>query len=86
MSGSNAGTGQPLTLKCSRCKLLRNAFGSARGGKLVRTGRSKPARSRSHIRIGRMAYECECLECGHVGWYAHKQAEKMPLVMHHAGK
>ncbi len=73
------GTGQPLTLKCSQCKRLRDIrSGAALSGQLVRTGRTRANRPRGHVRTGRTAYECECLNCGHVGWYSHKQAEKLP--------
>lgn len=80
MAGTNAGTGQPLYLKCSSCKLLRTESGSTRTGTLVRTGRTRPYKPRgTRARMGRVAYECACTDCGHVGWYAHKDAALTPL-------
>lgn len=93
MPGTNAGTGQPLFLKCSRCKKERNpAFPFSQRtttsqGNLVRTGRTRPRRlakgmgaRNGHMRIGDTAHECRCLDCGHIGWYCHKDAERRPLA------
>lgn len=78
MSGTRGGTGKPLYLKCSRCKKTRDQSGNARPGKLVRTGQEKPARSRG-ARSSRIAYECRCMDCDHVGWYEHADTERLPL-------
>lgn len=81
MSGVKGQTGKPLYLKCSQCKKMRSIqTDSALTGNLVRTGRTRPARIKGAVgRSPKLAYECQCLDCGHVGWYAHKDATKRPL-------
>lgn len=82
MSGTNAGTGQPITLKCSKCKLSRNVHGNARMGLLVRTGRKRTHKtSKPGPRMGRVAYECQCVLCDHVGWYRHKDVTRADRVL-----
>jgi hypothetical protein len=83
MPGANNGTGQPLTLKCSQCKKRPSGSGSGRVGALRRTGamRERHIRGRAgHVRIGNVSYKCVCLICGHIGWYAHKDAAKLALA------
>lgn len=76
----SSGTGSPLFLKCSTCKKTRDERGSASTGQLVRIGRERPYKPRGAPgRTSKIAYECECLDCGNVGWYAHKDAPKRPL-------
>lgn len=74
MSGQRGQRG-PHFLKCSQCKKQRDDRGSARTGKLFRTGRERP----SNCRTSKIAYECKCAECNHVGWYAHEDALRLPI-------
>jgi hypothetical protein len=77
MSGQKGQQG-PLYLKCSQCKLKRDQHDNARRGYLVRTGRTREQRM---SRGGRkMAHECRCLICKHVGWYTHARAASLPLI------
>lgn len=76
----SAGPGQPLFLKCSKCKKTRDRYDTAMSGKLVRTGRERPYKPRGAPgRTSKIAFECECLVCGIVGWYAHQDAERLPI-------
>jgi DNA-directed RNA polymerase subunit RPC12/RpoP len=71
--GTNAGTGQPLTLRCSKCR--RNFFEMQRrsscGTNLVRTGVTKPLaksqRGNGGRRVLQERVQYRCLDCGHVG-------------------
>lgn len=72
----SAGTGQPVYLKCSWCKR------QGRSGRLVRTGRMRKYHRRGCGVFGRyldMSYQCECLDCGHCGFYAHRDVLRKPL-------
>lgn len=84
MPGTNAGTGQPISLKCSQCRQRPDWRTNPGTGELARTGRRRPRRMssgrRGHLRIGDVAYECVCLVCGHVGWYCHNDAAQKPLA------
>ncbi len=75
MPGTNAGTGQPLTLRCSWCKRS-HRDDPERGTKLLATGRFKAARHRS-IRQTNRKIEYYCQDCGHHGWTQHIDAEKL---------
>jgi len=78
VSGTRGGTGKPLFLKCSECKKSRDLSGTARPGKLVRTGRARPYKPRGATgRTSTVAFECKCYMCGHVGWYAHHAAARL---------
>lgn len=77
MPGTNAGTGCPLTLKCAKCRLSRNWSRNFREG-LVATGRTR-AVSRRSIRQTTRKVEYRCLDCGHVGWTQHIDAERLPV-------
>ena len=80
MPGTRAGTGQPISLKCSQCKKQRDLSGTARSGKLLRTGRTRPYHPRgAHGRMTTTAHECECKMCGTIGWYAHADAARLAL-------
>lgn len=83
MSGTRGGTGKPLFLKCSKCKLFRDIKTDiARAGNLVRTGRIRPARIKGALgRSSRVAVQCKCLDCGHVGWYSHKDTIHLPIEL-----
>ena len=79
MPGTNAGTGQPISFSCSKC---RKTTGPCRqwtsGGSLtrcshrqLRTGRTRPApQGNSGLRNLKDLHEYQC-ECGHVGWSRH---------------
>lgn len=85
MAGVRGQTGQPLYLKCSRCRKTR-LRGQAAVGELVRTGRDRPYRATYATgRTSRTAYECKCLTCNHIGWYAHRDAKKLPLAINASG-
>ncbi len=72
MPGTNAGTGQPLTLKCAKCKT--NSWRDA--CRLEATGRFRPMPHKA-IRQTWRKVEYRCLECGHVGWTQHYMAEML---------
>jgi hypothetical protein len=88
MPGST-GTGQPLSLRCSQCKkggYHRDAMHPAnqRGRRLQATGRTKPLpQSQRHhsVRTTDRLIEVECLDCEHLMWTKHRQAERL-LRMH----
>lgn len=78
------GTGSPLTFGCTKCRqtwerlrrwdrVLSNLPGRLDRVKL--TGRSKPrppgSSRRAYARNLEVAFEYECLDCGHVGWSTH---------------
>lgn len=80
MSGQRGMTGKPLYLKCSRCKRTRDSGGTAKAGKLYRTGYTRPYEPRgAKGRTSTVAYECKCKDCGHIGWYAHADAARLQL-------
>lgn len=80
MSGTSGHTGKPLYLKCSTCKKMRDGRGRTRSGKLVRTGRERPYKPRGATgRTSKIAFECYCLMCEKTGWYAHRDAERLPI-------
>lgn len=77
MPGTNAGTGQPITLKCSQCRKTR-----WRRSDLEATGRTKPVpRKRWGSQIGvrqtNRLIEYRCLTCSHVGWSQHVDGERL---------
>lgn len=74
MPGTNAGTGQPLTLRCAKCKTYR--FGPDRGTNLEATGRTRPM-PHSAIRQTNRKIEYHCRDCGHTGWSQHIDAERL---------
>lgn len=77
MPGTNAGTGQPLTLRCAKCKTTR--FGHDRGTHLEATGRTRAVRQKA-LRQTNRKIEYRCLDCGHVGWTQHESAERLLAV------
>lgn len=80
MSGQKGQNG-PHSLKCSKCKLMRDEHGNATIGELVRTGNT-----RMQTRSGKppvLAHELQCLTCGHAGWYTHRRATDKPLLSAH---
>jgi hypothetical protein len=76
MPGTNAGTGYPLTLRCTRCKV-----GRPRGGfDLKATGRTKPIpphKPQGGYRCTNRMIEYKCETCGHVGWSRHSDGERL---------
>lgn len=75
MPGTNAGTGQPLTLRCAKCRAARS-LAVHDGTNLEWTGRTKPAPHKS-IRQTNRKIEYHCLDCGHTGWSQHIDAERL---------
>jgi hypothetical protein len=83
MPESNAGTGCPLHLKCTKC-IRRSDWRdrpSGTGMRLVRTGE---VRKLKYPRGGaRMLpweqHQYRCLACGHVGWTRHVDVLQKPL-------
>ena len=70
MSGSNAGTGCPLTF---RCTVERRERGRGRTGSLHRvqvTGNERPSSAKHSARMDRVEREYRC-SCGHHGWSRH---------------
>lgn len=76
MPGTNAGTGQPITFQCPMWR--RQPYGRRTVRHQVKlTGRK---RKRSRCTRGRMTKflrEFVCLDCGHLGWSAHVDLERM---------
>lgn len=84
MTGSNAGTGQPLVLRCGKCRKHRDYKSLAhediyKGMNLIRTGRTRDTR-RGNTRTLPIAHEVVCLACNHVGWSRHKDVLHKPLA------
>jgi len=81
MSGTNAGTGQPLAFRCAKCRIERPyrpgasgiRWGPSSGINVKLTGRTRPKGRVSALgpRMDRIAREYRCLDCGHVGWSHH---------------
>lgn len=82
------GTGIPLWLKCSKCKLedQPNLCGERSGirktGNLVQTGKRRQlygaARNRGGSRLLNQQHQYRCLDCGFVGWTRHKHILTKP--------
>lgn len=74
MSGTNAGTGQPLYFRC--WKQRQEIEGLARNPlhEVTLTGRTKAVRG-GGLRMERFAREYQC-SCGHVGWSRHKDLKR----------
>lgn len=80
MPGTNAGTGRPISFRCSQCRRIEGATGprTARGwiDRVELTGRTrktKPGTAGSRNSLHRREYRC--LDCGHVGWSRHIDLE-----------
>lgn len=76
MPGTNAGTGQPLTLRCAKCKTTWRRDSGSGGTNLEATGRTKSVRHKA-IRQTNRKIEYRCRDCGHVGWTQHESAERL---------
>jgi hypothetical protein len=75
--GTSGGTGQPYYLRCAKCK-LHSDWRSHRQINLEATGRWKPRMGgRGGSRISDRFFEYRCLDCKHVGWSKHKDAERL---------
>ena len=75
MPGTNAGTGYPLTLRCAKCKAGRSGY-RRHGTHLEATGRTRPTLHQGYRQTDRRV-EYHCLDCGHVGWSQHSDAERL---------
>ena len=87
MSGSNAGTGYALALRCFFCR--RKAPGGSTGRRLEATGRSKPIpayRVKSDYRCTDRLIEIRCLSCGALGWTKHEDAERLMFDAKESGQ
>lgn len=72
----NNGTGCPLTLRCAKCKHMRDwRYDHDKGIHLEATGRQRPLpkSQRGGCHRGQLHYllEYRCRDCGHVGWSRH---------------
>jgi predicted RNA-binding Zn-ribbon protein involved in translation (DUF1610 family) len=76
MPGTNAGTGQPLTLRCAKCRKSDVRRGTSRGTNLEATGRLRPVTHRG-VRQTNRKIQYRCRDCGHVGWTQHIDAERL---------
>jgi len=76
MPGTNAGTGSPITLRCSWCK---KSHIDRPGTNLIATGRFRAVRYHG-IRQTNRKIEYRCKDCGHTGWTQHIDAERLVAV------
>lgn len=81
MPGTNAGTGHPITFRCSECrKAYPHGVYSSHYGRMNRvklTGRKRPAGSGRGYRKSDFSREYRCLDCGHTGWSTHIDLERL---------
>lgn len=83
MPGTNAGTGQPLSFRCWKCR-RRDArrpegplFRGGYCGDVVLTGRSKTIHDgRAGPRSSNLLVEYSCTYCQHTGWSRHVELER----------
>ena len=85
MSGSNAGTGYPISLKCAKCrKTGADRCGRDTGPSLRRYIGSHPLaksqRGNGNPRALQYRIKIRCLKCGHIGLTRHIQAERLQPV------
>jgi ribosomal protein S27E len=77
--GTNAGTGQPLTFRCAKCKVGRRWYESSEdrvGCNVEATGKTRgKIRERHWGRMLSYYVQYRCLDCGHVGWSRHHTME-----------
>jgi hypothetical protein len=73
---ASAGTGQPICLKCHKCRSVRRDLHHLGLRGMKATGRKRPLSSSQHgcggARVMMEQAEYKCLICGHVGWSRHK--------------
>jgi len=85
MPGTNAGTGEPLSFRCARCRkrshrdrlygihAYPDGHDHGFANRVHLTGRSRPyKRIGQGIRTDSIAYEYTCRDCGYTGWSAHR--------------
>jgi len=81
MTGSNAGTGQPITFMCSVCRVRRRTADGRWpvewGGftDVALTGRWR-RHARGGVRTSNRRMEYRCGVCGHLGWSNHRDLER----------
>lgn len=75
MPGSNAGTGHPITARCAKCRSALFQREDRNGYRLEATGRTRKRRGGIGARCTNRMIEIRCLDCGHVGWTKHIDAE-----------
>ncbi len=82
MPGTNAGTGQPLSFRCSNCRNVHGTaeyhgqIGTSNYGRVDRvtlSGRKRDLRAKGNAtgRNSRYAREYTCRDCKHTGWSRH---------------
>lgn len=76
MPGTNAGTGQPLTFRCAKCRIGRRPGDHRAGTAIILTGRRRDARVRGGVRMDLIVREYKCMHCGHVGWSRHSDLKR----------
>lgn len=80
MAGS--GTGYPISLRCAKCRL--NGHGAGHRDCLRRYAITKPLtqaqRGRGNGRALQYRVKIKCLDCGHVGWTRHRDAERLEVL------
>ena len=83
MPGTNAGTGNPLTFRCAKCKVLRDwrstrSVDIDRGTHVESTGFKRKRPGGRGPRVDHWAqYEYRCRDCGHRGWSRHETVRRM---------
>lgn len=81
MPGTNAGTGQPLTFQCAKCRRAKT-FDSSRvdsgyGRRIKLTGKRQIINDgHAGARSANYRFEYDCLDCGHRGWSRHRDLER----------
>lgn len=83
MPGTNAGTGQPLHFRCSKCRARGASWPFGLKTRVELSGQERPiddgnsrGRSTSTLR------QYECLDCGHIGWSRHVDLEWLSHSLH----
>lgn len=87
MAGKSNGTGYPLTLRCSKCKVCsyKNEYRERRSRNLEATGQVAPLLSRQTMGPHQwlpFRVRVRCRSCGHEGWTRHPDAA---LLIRQAG-
>lgn len=77
MPGSNAGTGQPISFRCSQCRRskYRRMEGHGSVFRVQLTGKKRELK-RGGVRSSYHSRQYVCADCGHVGWSRHKDLER----------
>lgn len=80
MPGTNAGTGQPITFRCTKCRRRASRSDCERRGTSGRggfaddcelTGRERAYTGGNRGWFDMVIREYRCTTCGHVGWSRH---------------